>query len=204
MTLQRPEPRLVLASASASRRALLAAAGLAFDACPADIDEAPVKQESRAAGADAAAAALRLAHLKAAAVARRMPGALVIGADQILVCEGTWFDKPPTLAAARAQLLALRGRRHTLATAVVCHQDGRDAWEHVEAPCLTMRDFSEDFVDRYLAAEGEAATATVGAYRLEGLGVHLFDAAEGEHSAILGLPLLPLLAFLRSNGVVMS
>jgi len=198
--LQRPSPRLVLASASASRRALLEAAGLAFAIQPADLDEAVVKQAASAEGASAETAALRLADLKAAVVVRDHPDALVVGADQILVCDGVWFDKPADLLAARQQLLTLRGKTHTLATAAVCYRDGRHMWSQIATPRLTMRDFSHEFIDAYLAAEGDHVTGSVGAYRLECLGMHLFSAVEGEYSAILGLPMLALLEFLRRQG----
>jgi septum formation protein len=200
--LQRPAPRLILASASASRRALLAAAGLAFEVRPADVDEAQVKRTARAGGATAAEAALLLATLKAQRVAEVEPNALVIGADQILVCEGIWFDKPPDIAAACEQLCALRGRSHTLATAVVCQQAEQRSWHHVAEPKLTMRAVSDKFLDEYLALEGNGVTSTVGAYRLEGRGVHLFSAVAGEHSAVIGLPMLALLGFLRRAGVL--
>jgi septum formation protein len=201
--LQHPTPRLVLASASTSRRALLAAAGLTFEVQAAEIDEAAVKHVARADGMGAEVTALLLADLKAAAVALREPEALVIGADQILVCDGVWFDKPADVAVAREQLRALRGRSHVLATAAVCHRGKNRIWQDVAAPCLTMRNFSDDFLERYLAAEADTLTSTVGAYRLEGCGVQLFDAVEGEHSAVLGLPLLPLLSFLRRKHVIM-
>ena len=155
---QQPARRLILASASASRRALLAAAGVTFDVRPADIDEAEIKRGALAEGMSAEDAALRLADLKAVAVARREPEALVIGADQILVCDGVWFDKPSDVAAAREQLRALRGRRHELVTAVVCHHDGGRVWHDVATPCLVMRDFSEEFLEGYLAAEGRYAS----------------------------------------------
>ena|SRR5579872_2206102 len=200
--LQRAAPRLILASVSISRRALLAATGLTFDVQPANIDEAAVKQAARVRGESAAEAALALATLKAARVAEREPAALVIGADQILVCDSAWFDKPPNVAAARAQLCALRGRSHVLATAVVCLQGSQRVWHHVAEPRLTMRDFSDGFLDDYLAAEGDDVTTTVGAYRLEGRGVQLFAHVDGEHAAVLGLPLLALLGFLRDSSVL--
>jgi septum formation protein len=200
--LQRPNPPLILASASASRRALLTASGLKFEIWPADIDEAAVKQNARAQGASAEQTALRLAHLKAAAVSGKAPDATVIGADQILIRDGAWFDKPPNAAAAVAQLRALRGRTHSLATAVVCHRGAALQWETVVSPRLTMRNFSDAFLDDYLALEGDAVMTTVGAYRLEGRGVHLFSAVEGDQSAVLGLPLLPLLSFLRDDGIL--
>ena len=192
-------PELVLASASAIRRALLAAAGLRFEAIATDLDEAAVKRQARSQNASAESTALRLALLKAQRVHR--PGALVLGCDQILVCDGSWYDKPDSLAAARAQLIALRGRTHTLATAVVATCDGAEIWRHVTMPSLTMRAFSEACLDWYLAADGQALLSSVGAYRLEGMGVHLFEAVQGEHSAILGLPMLPVLGFLRSCGI---
>jgi septum formation protein len=202
--LQRLSPRLILASASASRRALLAAAGLNFTVQPADIDETEIKRAARAEGFCAREAALRLAAAKARHVARDNPDALVIGADQILVCGDAWFDKPANVAAAREQLWALRGRSHVLATAIVCQSGPRRVWHHAAAPRLAMRDFSDDFLDAYLAEEGEGVTSTVGSYRLEGRGVHLFAEIDGEHSAVLGLPLLALLDYLRQHGVVLS
>lgn len=202
--IQAETPRLVLASASPARRALLAGAGLRFEAAAAAVDEAAIKQAAQAEGIPLAEAALMLADAKAERIARRDPEALVIGCDQLLVCEGRWFDKPPDLPAARAQLQALRGRTHELVTAAVCHRHGRRVWQAVAAPRLTMRDVSDAFLDAYLAAEGERVTASVGAYRLEGPGVQLFARVSGEHAAILGLPLLALLAFLRQHGVLMG
>ncbi len=202
--LQRPSPRLILASASASRRALLAAAGLTFEVWPADIDEASVKQQARSQGVSAERTALRLADLKAAAIALQQPEAMVIGADQILVCDEVWFDKPADAAAATEQLRALRGRTHILATAVACHRGAARRWKTVVSPRLTMRDFSDRFLIEYLAFEADAVTTTVGGYRLEGLGVHLFSTVEGDHSAVLGLPLLPLLSFLRDDGILVQ
>ena len=201
---QRSFPRLVLASGSVSRRALLVAAGLTFAVQPAEVDEGGVKRDARTDGANATSTALRLARLKAEVVARRDPEALVIGADQLLVCEGVWFDKPASVAAAAEQLRLLRGRTHELITAAACYEGGRCQWHHVAMPRLTMRQFSDDFLETYLAAEGEAVTACVGAYRLEGLGMHLFDAIEGEHAAILGLPMLALLGFLRDHGIIIQ
>jgi septum formation protein len=202
--LQRPAPRLILASASASRRALMAAAGLAFEVRPSDVDEAAAKRTALAGGASAAEAALLLATLKAERVAALEPDALVIGADQILVCEGVWFDKPPNVQAAREQLCALRGRSHVLATAVVCQQARRRIWHHVAEPRLAMREVSDNFLDEYLALEGDDVTSTVGAYRLEGRGAHLFSEVQGEHSAVLGLPMLALLGFLRQAGILLT
>jgi septum formation protein len=202
--IQAETPRLVLASASAARRALLAAAGLCFEAVAAAADEAAIKDAARAEGIPPAEAALMLADAKAERIARRDPEALVIGCDQLLVCEGKWFDKPADLAAARTQLMALRGRTHELVTAAVCHRHGQRIWQSVAVPRLAMRDFSDAFLEAYLATEGEHVTASVGGYRLEGPGVQLFARVSGEHAAILGLPLLALLAFLRQHGVLMA
>jgi len=202
--IQRPEPRLVLASASAARRAVLAAAGLRFAAEAAAVDEAALKESARAEGIPAGEAATLLAEAKARRVARRDPDALVVGADQILVCDGAWFDKPADMAAARAQLLALRGRAHELETALVCWRGGERVWGHVETPRLTMRAFSDAFLEAYLEAEGDAVLSSVGGYRLEGLGAHLFASVRGEQAAVLGLPLLPLLGFLRDHGVLLG
>jgi septum formation protein len=200
--IQAATPRLVLASASTTRRALLDGAGLRFEALPAAVDEAAMKESAQAEGIPPADAALMLADAKAERIARRDPEALVIGCDQLLVCEGRWYDKPPDLAAARAQLQTLRGRQHELVTAIVCHRNGGRTWQHVAVPRLTMRDFSDAFLDAYLALEGEAVLGSVGAYRLEGPGIHLFARVHGDHASILGLPLLELLGFLRQHGVV--
>jgi septum formation protein len=204
MPLQSDLPRLVLASASTSRRGVLAASGLRFDVIAADVDETVLKRAAQAENADPATAALRLADAKAARVAAAEPDALVIGADQILVCDGVWFDKPADLAAARTQLQTLRGRPHTLATAVVCRRSGERVWQHIAQPRLVMRRFSDTFLDAYLAVEGDHVLGSVGAYRLEGPGVHLFTSVEGEHATILGLPLWSLLAFLRETGVLLA
>jgi septum formation protein len=200
--LQYAEPRLVLASASVSRRNLLAAAGLRFVVAPADVDEAEVKRAARASDMSAQDTALALADLKAARVSGRDPEAVVIGADQILVCESRWFDKPADRAEARTHLATLRGKSHVLVTASVCYHHRARVWHHLSEPRLTMRDISDAFLDQYLLAEGDAVSSTVGAYRLEGRGIHLFEHVEGEHSAILGLPLLPLLGFLRQHRVL--
>lgn len=193
---------LILASQSASRRALLEGAGLRFRALPAAVDEASLKEAARAEGMDVADTATLLADAKAARIARKHPGSVIIGADQILVCEGEWFDKPEDVAAARAHLKRLRNRAHELVTAVVVWREGERAWHHIARPRLAMRDFSDAFLDDYLAREAGFVTQSVGAYRLEGLGVQLMRDIRGEHSAILGLPLLPLLAYLRDSGVI--
>ena len=191
--------RLILASGSATRQAMLRQAGIEAATVPPDLDEAAAKA-GFAGGADDLA--LALAEAKALRVAAVRGEALVIGADQVLVCDGERFDKPADPAGAAAQLRALRGRTHELVTAVCVAQGERLRWRHVAVARLRMRDFSEEFLRDYLAAEGEAACQAVGAYRLEGLGVQLFEAVEGDFFTILGLPLLPLLGFLRQAGAV--
>jgi len=193
---------LVLASSSRTRASLLEDAGLSIAIDPAAVDEASAKESLRADGAGPAAAATALAELKALKVSRRHPGSLVLGADQLLECDGAWFDKPSDLAAARRQLLVLRGRRHRLYSAAVVVQDGARLWHHVGEAALTMRNFGEPFLDAYIDRAGSDLCGSVGAYRLEGLGVQLFAAIAGDHFTILGLPLLPLLDFLRDRRVL--
>ena len=175
-------------------------AGLVFESVATGLDEAAIKQAALARGDTAGQTALALACAKAASLDR--PGALVIGCDQILVCEETWFDKPPDLRGARAHLEFLRARTHTLETATVVLRDGADLWHHLATPRLTMRAFSDALLEAYLAEEGMALLGSVGAYRLEGPGIQLFETIEGSQDAILGLPLLPLLGFLRGLGII--
>lgn len=197
-------PPLVLASGSAARHALMEAAGLDFETVVPDVDEAALKRDAIAFGHAAETTALALAMTKAATVQALRPDAVIVAADQILVCEGRWFDKPADLAQARAHLRSLAGRTHRLATAVVCIGAGEPPWHHRAAPTLAMRDLSESFIEAYVSAEGTALLGSVGAYRLEAAGIHLFTAVEGEHSAILGLPMLPLLAHLRARELVLA
>ncbi len=193
---------LVLASASRIRALLLERAGLAVACDPATLEEAEIKTAFRRDGRDAAGCAMALAEAKAARVAPRHPGALVIGADQLLVCGEAWLDKPADLADARRQLQSLRGRRHELVTAVALRRDDTLLWRRIERPALVMRDFSDAFLDAYLAAAGADALSSVGAYQLEAMGVQLFACIEGDYFAILGLPLLPLLDCLRGLGAL--
>ncbi len=188
-----------------ARRRLLGAAGIDAAVDPAALDEAEIRRAFRAEGSDALACAAALAEGKALKVSRRHPGALVIGADQILDCDGVWFEKPADIGAARDHLWALRGKRHMLATAVAVAVDGRVVCSRRHhSPRLTMRRFSDAFLEEYLATAGEAVLSSVGAYQLEGPGVQLFAAVDGDYFSILGLPLLPLLAFLRDRGAVAS
>jgi septum formation protein len=186
---------LILASKSPARRALLAGAGVTADVLPAEIDERAV--EARAATHEASATAALLARAKAAAVAAQKPGRLVLGADQTLALGERRFSKPADRNAAAEQLRALRGKTHALHSALTLMREGTVLFEHADAARLTMRAFSDKFLESYLDAAGEAVTASVGAYQLEGPGIQLFERIEGDYFTILGLPLLPLLAFLR-------
>ncbi len=192
---------LILASASGARRSMLENAGLSFTVDAADIDETAVKN---AHDGPPEQLAPRLAEAKARTISARHPGALVIGADQLLELDGVLFDKPRDLADARAHLMLLRGRTHRLISAAAVVQDGHVLWTASDEARLTMRAFSEGFLGEYLAKAGVAVRNTVGAYHLEGLGATLFEAVDGNHFTILGLPLLPLLAFLRARGVCPS
>lgn len=193
---------VILASASKSRANLLRAAGVNVEIVPAHADEEAVKNALKAEGATAAQCAETLAELKAVQVSHRHDNVLVIGADQMLECEGVWFDKPVDMAGARNHLVALRGKAHVLPTAVAVALNGARIWHHVATPRLTVHPYSDAFIDGYLKAAGTAVLSSVGAYQLEGLGAQLFSKIEGDFFTILGLPLLPLLAFLREHEVV--
>jgi len=194
--------RLILASASVARAELLRAAGVDFTIEPAVIDETRLKYDARRRGDSANACACALATEKARVVSRRQPEALVIGADQILAVGEEWFDKPADLTEAREQLRALRGRTHRLETAAVVMRDAAPLWRAASAPEMQMRWLSDAFIEAYVAVEGERLLGSVGAYRLEGRGVQLFSRITGDHFAVLGLPLIELLGFLRERGVM--
>lgn len=198
---RKPEP-LILASQSATRRAVLAAAGLDFEVVSPSIDEELVKESLRAAGAEAAELAETLAEMKAQRISNKYPGTLVIGCDQTLDCNGVMFDKPVDADHARAHLQALSGRTHQLHAAICIAFNGSRIWHHNAVATLTMRNLSPEFLDWYCAREGDALLHSVGCYRLEGLGAQLFSRVDGDHFTILGLPLLPLLDFLRLRGTI--
>lgn len=193
---------LILASSSAARQRLLRAAGVPFSVDPAAVDETTVLQSLTAERASGRDAADLLAELKALQVSNRRPGAFVVGADQVLSCGGELFEKPMQRAAARAQLLKLRGQAHVLSSGVCVARDGGVVWREVREARMTMRPFSEAFLDAYLVEAGEDILRSVGAYHVEGLGIQLFSRIDGDSFTIQGLPLLPLLDFLRTHGMV--
>jgi septum formation protein len=197
---------VLLASASPYRRKMLQDAGLSFDVVTASVDEAALKREflARTPKPSAGAIASALAQAKAEAVSRTRRDALVIGADQVLIAGDDLLDKPGSAAAARAQLARLRGKTHRLISAVSLAQAGAALWTHVDEANLTMRAFSDTFLDGYVAEAGERLAGIVGAYEIEGRGIQLFERVEGDHFTIIGLPLVPLLAELRSRGVMAS
>lgn len=194
-----PAP-LVLASASPARRDVLAGAGVDFSVDVSTIDEGEFKKRLT----DPPALARALADAKAGDVAARHPGVSVIGADQVLVCDGELFDKPVDRAAAAGHLRRLRGRQHTLISALSVVRDGQVRWRHGAEAMLWMRPFSDAFLEQYLDLAGDDVLASVGAYRLEGAGAQLFERIEGDFFTILGLPLLPLLAYLRGQRLIDS
>ncbi|WP_454641774.1 Maf family nucleotide pyrophosphatase [Bradyrhizobium liaoningense] len=200
MALWRGTSSLILASQSSARKMLLANAGLEFEAVTADIDERGIQATSRL--SNPREIALLLAREKAKAVSASHPGSYVIGADQTLALGMRLFNKPAGRAQALAQLRDLAGKSHELNSAVAVARDGKIVFEDVSVARMTMREMTEAELSAYLAAAGDAVTTSVGAYQLEGLGIHLFERIEGDHFTILGLPLLPLLAFLRRERLV--
>jgi septum formation protein len=200
MTLWAGDKPLILASQSKSRQALLQAAGIPFDAMPAGIDEREIQAASGL--KDPAAIAALLARSKALHVARRAPGRVVVGADQMLALKERLFSKPAGRDQAADQLRALAGNTHELHSAIAVARGDEVVFEHVSVARMAMRRMDDAMIEKYLDAAGAAVTTSVGAYQLEGLGVHLFERIEGDHFTILGLPLLPLLGCLRGIGLV--
>lgn len=194
--------RIILASTSPTRVGLMRAAGIAFEAMAPGVDERAVEAPLVAQGAGAGEIAQALAEAKALAVSARVPAAHVIGADQTLSCEGRQWHKPKDMAEAKGQLLALSGRMHELQTALAGAEGGAVVWRRLDTARLTMRDLSPGFVDDYLAAVGDEALGTVGAYSVEGRGIQLFERIEGSHFTMLGLTMIPLLQWLRETGAL--
>jgi septum formation protein len=195
---------IVLASGSRARREMLAAAGVHFTVQAADVDEPAIRARMRKADAsvDPKKIAAVLAAAKAEDVSGKISGSLIIGADQVLALGDELLSKVPSIDAAREALRKLRGRTHDLHSAVAFAENGKITWEHVATARLTMRDFSDAFLDDYLLRAGDQVRQSVGAYELEGLGVQLFDKIEGDYFTVLGLPLMPVLAELRERGII--
>jgi septum formation protein len=200
MTIWRGKEPLILASQSLARRELLANAGISFDAVPADIDERGIQKKSGLTAPGEIAALL--AERKAAYISLRNPGRYVLGADQTLALGDRMFSKPSGREQAAEQLAALAGRTHELHSALAVVSDGATLFSNVSVAHMTMRKLDDDAINAYLDAAGDRVTTSVGAYQLEGLGVHLFELIEGDHFTILGLPLLPLLSFLRGEEMI--
>jgi len=200
MSIWRGEEPLILASQSSARRTLLSNAGIAFEAIPADIDERGIQHKSGLTAPSEIAALL--AEQKAAFVSLRHPGRYVVGADQTLALGAQLFSKPSGRDQAAEQLRALAGRTHELHSAITVACDGASLFTNVSVAHMTMRKLDDAAVDAYLDVAGDKVTTSVGAYQLEGLGVHLFELIEGDHFTILGLPLLPLLSFMRGENMI--
>tara|TARA_R110002167_G_scaffold4758_14_gene22411 strand:+ start:1067 stop:1672 length:606 start_codon:yes stop_codon:yes gene_type:complete len=194
--------RLILASGSSARRDMLAGAGVTFTVRPADVDEEALK--TGLAYADPPGLAMELARAKALAVSRQVPEAWVLGADQTLAFDGGMISKAVSLEAARARLVEMRGHSHQLHSGAALVRNGELVWSGVDTATLTMREFSDGFLDAYLAAEGDGILACVGSYRLEGMGAQLFEFVDGDYFTVLGLPLWSVLAELRRVGVLIS
>lgn len=205
--MTREPASLVLASGSATRRAMLSAAGIDVTVQPADVDESAVRDALLSADPSVSheVVPLALAEAKAKAVSRSLPGALVIGADQVLSFDGRLFEKKPqSVAEARQNLWELRGKSHALHSAVALAQDGLIVWHDADTAVLTMRKFSEAALDAYLERVGDVVLTSVGAYQIEGPAIQLFEVVDGDHATILGMPLLPLIAELRRREVLVS
>ncbi|MCK1518655.1 septum formation protein Maf [Bradyrhizobium sp. 190] len=200
MTIWRGKDPLILASQSRARQMLLANAGISFDAVPADIDERALQKNSGLSAPGEIAGLL--AREKAGFVSSKNPGRYIVGADQTLALGSRLFSKPADRAQAAEQLRLLAGHTHELHSAVAVARDGKIVFSNVVVARMTMRRLDESEIEAYLDQAGQAVTTSVGAYQLEGLGVHLFERIEGDHFTILGLPLLPLLAFLRGEGLL--
>ena len=198
----RDQPELILASNSTARRSMLRHAGLKFSAQPSDIDEKSHKVTLAAGGVTAKTLAAELAMAKAGDIASQKPLAWVIGADQVLVCEDEFFDKAENLSAAGEVLQRLSGRCHELHAAVSILCGDRVLWQHTDVARMWMRPLSDQFIEAYLDQAGPSVLGSVGCYQIEGLGVQLFERIEGDHFTIMGLPLLPLLNYLHSTGVI--
>ena len=204
--LQKTDSKIVLASNSSGRAALLKGAGIDFGKNAADLDERAIEEALTIDGVSPTPVEVArvLAQAKAEYISKIDKEAYVIGADQVLAFEGKIFEKPASMDIARDNLLKFRGKTHYLHAAICVARNGQTIWQHVETASITMRDFSADFLEEYLAVAGDSVKTSVGAYRLEETGIHLFEKIEGDYFTILGLPLIPLLAFFREQQIIAS
>lgn len=196
------KPRLIFATSSESRRQMMAKAGLIPECIPARIDEGSIRASLEAEGAKPRDVADTLAEMKARKIAERHPDTVVIGSDQVLVFEGRIYGKPDTPEQARERLLMLRGQTHQLLSAVVVYEDARPVWRHVGDVRMVMRSFSESWLDGYLRRNWDSLRHSAGGYKLEEEGVRLFTEVKGDWFTVMGLPLLPLLAWLENRGFI--
>lgn len=199
-----PSHPLVLASASQSRAKMFESIGLSLEIVPSHIDEQILKDGCSEQGKSAGDAAMALAIAKARHVSQQFPNAYIIGADSLIHCGDVWYDKAKSLSEAREQLKSLRGKTHTIETAVCVVKDGEVMWSHLSSPRLIMRSFSDEFLDGYINQLGDKLLHCVGCYQVEGPGIQLFETIEGDFFAIMGLPLLPLLSYLREAGLLLE
>lgn len=195
---------LILASQSSSRANLLSKAGILFQSCPSCVDENVIKKECWGLSLSAQETSLVLAMAKGRRVSELLPDNYVLCADQMVECEGHWIDKAESLAEAREQLLFLRGKTHNLATSAAIFKEGQVVWQHTSTPQITMRNFSISFLDTYLHPSNHEILSAVGCYQIEQQGLQLFEKIQGDLFTVMGLPMLPILAFLRQVGLVLS
>ena len=199
--LSLPDRQLILASSSATRRKMLDDAGLLYHAINAGIDEDSLKDAARAEGLNTRDAATMLAEMKAVKISNQNPGAYVIGSDQLLDLDGEWFSKPENTSEAQSHLTKLSGKTHDLVTAAVIYRDGERIWQDVSVPKISIRTLSEQDINNYITMMGEKITYTPGVYMIEDLGAQIISKIDGCPYAVLGLPLLEMLAFLRGHGL---
>lgn len=201
MAYRLPETKIILASASSTRRTMFEKAGLEVEFMPAAVDEESLKEAGRAEGMNGRDTATLIAEMKARKISDMAPDAFVIGSDQLLVCGDDWLSKPTTLDEAHQSLRLLSGKIHELVTAAVIYQHGKRIWHHIEAPKISIRTLDDDDISAYLSAMGSTALLTPGVYMMEGLGAQIITKVDGCPYAVLGLPLLQLLSFLRVHGL---